>query len=74
MYVPSADYEWFSETILQFTTGWYNDSQYGPVTSCDEEDLMKKVYFLLKGADDKDYWAEWLPEDYLIEIGDTKEC
>jgi len=69
--VPQDDYEWFSETILEFTTGWYRDTQYGPVTSCDEKDLMPKVHLLLKGKDDKDYWTEWLPEDYLIEIDNT---
>ena len=29
---------------------------------------------MFRGADDKDYWAEWLPVDYLIENADTQEC
>jgi len=38
---------------------------------------MPTVKFLLKGDDGNDYWAEWLPEDYLVEIGGldgNEEC
>lgn len=63
-----------TEAILDYSTGWYNDSEYGKVTSCDEVDLLPKVYFLITGDDNKDYWAEWLPADYMIEIDSTQEC
>ena len=42
--------------------------------SCDDVDLMPTIDFMLRGADGNDYWAEWMPEDYLIEIGTTQEC
>ena len=59
---------------MKYSTGWYTDDQYGPVMSCDDVDLMPTVMIMLKGDDGNDYWAEWMPEDYLIEIGTTQEC
>lgn len=39
--------------------------------SCDDVDLMPTVEIMLRGADGNDYWSQWMPEDYLIEIGTT---
>ena len=35
---------------------------------------MPDVWFMFKGADDNDYWTQWLPKDYMIENGDYEEC
>lgn len=70
VYVPEDDYSWYVDSILNYSTGWYSDSQYGSVTSCDEVDIMPTIHFMLKGNDGNDYWTEWLPKDYMVEIGD----
>ena len=70
VYVPKDTHGWFTDQVLSYSTGWYYDDQWGKVTSCDEVDHLPTVRFLLKGKDGNDYWAEWLPEDYLVEIGD----
>ena len=44
------------------------------MTSCDEVDNLPTIKFLLKGKNGDDYWTEWLPEDYLVEVGDYEEC
>ena len=71
VYVPQVDYDFYAGLILNDSTGWFNDSKEGPTVSCDDKDLMPTVKFMFRGSDGKDYWTQWLPEDYMIENGDT---
>ena len=57
VYYPEEAWNWFSDEILDYTTGWYNDAMYGPVTSCDNVNLLPTIWFMLKGKDGSNYWV-----------------
>jgi len=67
--VPSEDFDWFMENVAAQTIGYYTDKDYGTVVECEHRTFMPSLKVLLGG-----FWLEIRPEDYLLEIADTKEC